>query len=172
MEDSTQLYMETHMREFAIKLHESVNDLYDGKNYSVHLDMVAEIANRWIHLIPEPYRILVLDGCYLHDAIENCRLTYNDIREQTNTTVADIVYAVTNEKGRTRKERANDKYYQGIKDTEFATFVKLCDRIANMEYSKKSGSRMYEMYKKENSDFISKLWTDKYKDMFFHLETI
>jgi len=67
--------------------------------------------------------------------------------------VADIIYAVSNEKGKNRKERANDKYYEGIRQTEGASFVKICDRIANVQYSKMTGSKMFEMYKKENEHF-------------------
>jgi hypothetical protein len=38
----------------------------------------------------------------------------------------------------------------------------MCDRIANVEYSKISGSRMFDVYKKENEDFINKLGINKY----------
>ena len=34
--------------------------------------------------------------------------------------------------------------------------------IANVEYSKMSGSRMFEMYKKENEDFIKSLGLKEY----------
>jgi hypothetical protein len=64
---------------------------------------------------------------------------------------------LTNEKGKNRKERANAKYYEGIRNTPYAVFVKICDRIANVEYSKHSGSRMYDMYRKEFVDFIFEL---------------
>ncbi len=70
---------------------------------------------------------------------------------------ADIIYALTNEKGRNRAERGNDKYYEGIRNTPGAIFVKLCDRIANVQYSKMTKSRMFEMYKKENPEFMSKV---------------
>ena len=68
---------------------------------------------------------------------------------------------MSNEKGKNRKERANDKYYAGIRATKGAVFVKLCDRIANVQYSKMTKSRQYEMYKKENADFVKQLgWGD------------
>ena len=60
-----------------------------------------------------------------HDVIEDTRQTYNDVKKATSEMVAEIVYALTNEKGKTRKDRANTKYYDGIKDCEFATFVTL-----------------------------------------------
>lgn len=64
---------------------------------------------------------------------------------------------MSNEKGKTRAERANDKYYEGIRNTPGAVFVKLCDRIANVQYSKMTKSRMFEMYKKENLHFTKSL---------------
>jgi (p)ppGpp synthase/HD superfamily hydrolase len=75
------------------------------------------------------------------------------VKTQFDEEVADIIYAVTNDKGKNRKERAGDKYYEGIKNTPGAVFVKLCDRIANVQYGKMTKSRMFEMYKNENSDF-------------------
>ena len=50
----------------------------------------------------------------------------------------------------------------------------MCDRIANVQYSKMTGSRMFEMYKKENDEFIVKLGYDdtnthSYFEMFSYL---
>jgi (p)ppGpp synthase/HD superfamily hydrolase len=101
--------------------------------------------------------VTLREACLLavwgHDLIEDCRVSYNDVEYQLGRAVADIVYAVTNEKGKNRKERANEKYYMGIRETKGAVFVKLCDRIANVQYSKLTKSRMFEMYKKENDEF-------------------
>ena len=47
----------------------------------------------------------------------------------------EIAYALTNEKGRTRAERANEKYYEGIRSTKYAPMVKYADRIANLRFS-------------------------------------
>ena len=41
-----------------------------------------------------------------------------------------------------------------ICDTKFAPFIKACDRLANIRYSKETGSRMFDIYKKEMKDFI------------------
>ena len=143
---------------FAINAHAKTNHTYDGNPYSVHLSMVAMVGVKFIHLIPQQSRQDVLDALWLHDTLEDCRLTYNDILKISNEKVAELVYAVTNEKGRNRKERANEKYYKGICETEFATFIKLCDRIANVIYSSKTKSRMFEVYKKENEYFLKSLF--------------
>jgi hypothetical protein len=78
---------------------------------------------------------------------------------------AEIVYALTNEKGRTRHERAGEKYYKGIRETPYAPFVKLCDRLANVTYScsidsGRDGHRMREVYKSEMGVFLPALISD------------
>jgi (p)ppGpp synthase/HD superfamily hydrolase len=124
--------------------------------------------------------VTLRDACLVaawgHDLIEDCRVSYNDVKTHLGQEAADIVYAVTNEKGKNRAERANEKYYQGIRETPGAVFVKLCDRIANVQYSKMTKSRMFEMYSEENPKFEKMLGrhTD-YKhleSMFEYLENL
>lgn len=149
--------MESKIISFAIESHSKVNHLYDGKPYSVHLSMVAMYALKYIDLIPETQYGIIMNACWLHDTIEDCRLTYNDIKEIPGFEVAEMVYALTNEKGKNRKERANEKYYQGIVSVAFARFVKLCDRLANVKYSVDTHSKMIQVYHKENNLFIDSL---------------
>jgi (p)ppGpp synthase/HD superfamily hydrolase len=154
----------------AIDYHGNTNHLYDGQPYYIHLDMVDNVGKDFIRLIPEVDRQTVRSACWLHDTIEDTRKTWNDIKSEMNEQIADIVYALTNEKGKTRKERANDKYYEGIRNTPYATFVKICDRIANIEYSKKSGSSMFKKYMKEHDEFKKQLFTEEYSVMWAYLE--
>ena len=169
-------------RRFAFYCHKNVNHLYDGKPYETHLDAVGEIAKKYIYLIPSKDRDNVLGAIYLHDTIEDTRRTYNDIVKNSNKYVADLVYAVTTEKGKNRAQRANSKYYKDIRHTEYATFIKLCDRIANIEYGKSKGSSMFNTYKKEHNKFVKSLkksWWERlwykennYKPLFDHLEKL
>lgn len=157
-------------RLYACALHDITNHKYDGKSYTVHLEQVAEVAGQYLHhLYGAHEEDIVLAACWAHDTIEDCRVTYNDIKKALGEEVAEIVYVLTNEKGKNRKERANDKYYAGIAANPLATFVKVCDRIANFEYSIANGTWMAEMYAKENQEFVAKLFTGKYPDMFAHL---
>lgn len=142
---------------FAIEAHSKVNHLYDGKPYSVHLAMVAMYGQKYLDAIPDQCWETVLNACWLHDTIEDCRLTYNDIKQVAGYEVAEIVYAVTNDKGKNRKERAGENYYKGIRETAWAKYVKLCDRLANVKYSADTNSRMIEVYRKENESFLSGL---------------
>ena len=85
--------------------------------------------------------------------------------------IADIVYAVTDEKGKTREERKPKKLYDEMLYNMEAVFVKLCDRLANLKYSKdkyKSMSEdqiknakkppMFIKYCNEQEDFKKKLY--------------
>ena len=150
--------MNTKIIAFAIDAHNKVNHTYDGYPYSVHLSMVAMYAMKYIDLIPESHRDNIISAAWLHDTIEDCRLTYNDVKAVAGEEVAEIVYALTNDKGRNRKERADAKYYEGIINTPFARYVKLCDRLANVKYSKDTNSKMLKVYRKENALFISQLF--------------
>lgn len=152
----------------AINAHKVVCHKYDNHEYEHHLDMTDLIGKKFIYLIPEKDRSDVFGGIWEHDTIEDCGLTLNDVVKATNKRVGELAYACTNEKGRTRAERANNKYYRGIRNTEYATFVKLCDRIANVTYSLNSKNRMFEMYRKENTHFRRKLepWYLKYVRIF------
>ena len=151
--------MDNKIISFAIEAHSKTNHLYDGKPYSVHLAMVVRYANYYMpkHLSDE-IKEVIINSCWLHDTIEDCRLTYNDVKNIAGEQVADIVYALTNNKGKNRKERAGKDYYEGIRNTPNATFVKLCDRLANARYSLDTGSKMFEVYKKENNYFMDMLF--------------
>lgn len=134
--------------------------------------MVHDAAVKFIHLIPEEEQQNVLDSCWTHDVIEDCRQTYNDVREATNERVAEITYALTNEKGKNRAQRGSSKYYEEMKLVPGAVFVKICDRIANYTYSVSQGSKMAKMYEREMYGFTSKLYDPQYKEMFDFLESI
>lgn len=150
--------MKANQIDFCIEQHRSTNHMYDTYlPYEFHLRMVATAAKDFLHLLPKSLRESCEIAAYGHDLIEDTRVSYNDVKTVLGEQAADIVYAVSNEKGKNRKERANEKYYKGIRETPGAVFVKLCDRIANVQYSKMTQSRMFEMYRKENENFIQSL---------------
>ncbi len=159
-------------KEYAIECHTNTNHLYDGKPYLIHLEMVRDFATIFIDLINPEDEDTVIAGAWVHDVIEDTRQTYNDVKKATNKHVAEIAYALTNEKGKTREERANDKYYQGIFDNILAHYVKICDRLANIKYSKSLQTRMFDVYKNEYENFKKKLYKEEYKDMFNYMEKL
>ena len=144
--------------QWIFKQHDDTNHMYDTYlPYSFHLRMVSNVAKDYIHLLPKNLQVPAILAAWGHDLIEDTRVSYNDVKKELGYDAAEIVYAVSNEKGKNRKERANDKYYKGICETPGATFVKLCDRIANVQYSKMTKSIQFEMYKEENENFTNSL---------------
>lgn len=120
----------------------------------------------------------ILKAAICHDILEDTTLTYNDLADVIGKNAADIVYDVTNELGKNRKERAL-KTYPKIAANPKAIVVKVADRIANTAYSKDSGSSMYDKYCREFPDFKSHLYSSAsleafpvLKEMWFHLEMI
>ena len=164
------------IRQAAHELHQSVNEVYgDDLPYGFHLDMVVEgvICYGYLVCAREEDVLPLIFGSYYHDSIEDARQSYNDVvraarkwmTEEQAQMAAEIVYALTNEKGRNREERAGEKYYQGIRATPYAPFVKLCDRLANVTYScsvdsGRDGNRMREVYKNEMGKFLPALISD------------
>lgn len=155
----------------AYNLHDvEVNQKYgdnDSLPYSYHLKLVVQAAIMHMSNVLMSYDDImpVLFGAAFHDSIEDARQTYNDIvkiakeymSEDQAIMAAEIVYAVTNEKGKTRGERANDKYYAGIRATKYAPFIKMCDRMANMSHSFTTHSSMAKKYAKEMLHFIESI---------------
>lgn len=148
--------------EFAKNMY--AGQLYDGKDYyETHLQYVVdEIADLLadadfnVYSFTDDFCEDLLSCGYLHDNMEDCGTTFNQLKDTFNEFIANVVYACTNEKGKTRKERQNDKFYSELAAQEYASFVKLADRIANTWYSKQSGSSMYQKYISERENFITK----------------
>jgi (p)ppGpp synthase/HD superfamily hydrolase len=158
------------IRERAHEVHRQVNQSYgDGLPYGYHLDMVAMNVREFGYLVcvEERDMLPLFFGAFFHDSIEDARLTYNDVKrlalqwmdDREAAMATEIVYALTNDKGRTRSERAGDRYYAGVRETPYAPFVKLCDRLANIAFScsNESGinSRMRETYREELPHFLT-----------------
>lgn len=186
-------------KEWAIQQHRDTNHKYANIiPYEFHLEMVAEVARRfkdvWGKLYGENSFYHALYACYGHDLLEDTRVSFNDITHELARsfigyetliygadTAAYIIYALTNEKGKNREERANDKYYEGIRNTPGAVFVKLCDRIANVKFSLFTGGSMLGKYEKENMHFLQSLgifneqrdtvdgWANPYEEMALYL---
>jgi hypothetical protein len=161
-----------HIRKMAHELHQSVNQTYgEDLPYGYHLDMVVNGIRDYGHLVlaREDDLIPLFFGGYYHDSIEDARLTYNDVLKEARSmmteeqalTATEIAYALTNDKGRTRAERAGEKYYKGIRETPYAPFAKLCDRLANITYSCSGvdgdNLRMKEVYKAEMPHFLTSI---------------
>ncbi|GEM_PF-6005174 len=142
---------------------------WSGWNYQVHLDRVDDAICDFgfgDKTIPG-YRRRV--AAIFHDMIEDCGWTYNDIVEFVNSTIgsswgdpkviADICYALTDEKGRNRKERKPDKLYDEMAIERDYIVGKNADRIVNRERAGKAS-----LYNKEYPEYRAKLYTKGHCD--------
>jgi len=184
------------LKEYIYNRHDiDCNQKYGGNlPYSFHLKAVEAQGEKFIHLVRAGhvfntenqfskgvmYEEIVKLALSAHDLIEDGRLSYNDIKEMASNLgnsvagemVADIVYCCTDEKGKTRAERKNEKYYKELSENKLAVFVKLADLSANTLFSKLTGSSMYEKYKSEFPKFKDKVYVPEYEEFFNYLENI
>jgi len=167
--------------QWCIDRHRATNHYYDKYlPYEFHLRMVVQVLQDFEHLLDcdsdSKYREVIALSCYGHDLIEDTRVSFNECVERLGTTCAEIIYAVTNEKGKDRSERASANYYLGIRAIKEAVFIKLCDRIANVQYSKMTKSSMFDRYKKENENFQKMMGRHTeykmYEEMFLYLDKL
>ncbi len=134
-------------RDFAIKAHG--DQKYGGQPYIVHLDAVANILR--------PNGSFARIVGYLHDVLEDTKVTYEELADAFGSVVADLVLILTDEGLDTRRERkakSNAKLRAVKADRQLALIVKAADRLANMRESAKGGAgSKLEMYRREHPEF-------------------
>lgn len=117
--------------------------------YEDHLDMVVEVGNRFGFGGDQEMG----SAMYLHDTIEDTDTSYTDIHKRFGEGVAELVYAVTSERGRNRKEK-NQKTYPKLREAGTrAICLKLMDRIANVQYGLATPNGKVDMYRAEYPEF-------------------
>ena len=127
---------------------------YADGPYHLHLASVVEVLRS--HGVVAP---IILAAAWLHDIIEDQPYQYHDVvnafqkeghSRQTGIEVADIVYDLTDELGKSRKER-KAKTLPKLNNKLEAQIVKLADWIANVSQSKlgTEPDPKLGMYKKE-----------------------
>ena len=181
------------IKKYAINLHATRQQLYAaefGLPYSFHLKMVESNVIKFQKYIPDTgdeqlylRKDIVTRFCaaaYCHDLLEDTGITYNDLKIVAGKEVADIVYDVTDELGKNRDER-HKKTYPKIAKNPSAVFLKLCDRIANIEFgifvTEKCNvnAKMLSRYVYEHAEFVNALQnesTTQLNPMFDELNSI
>lgn len=134
-------------------LHWHGDQKYGDKPYSFHLNSVAQIG------VDAGLPAQVIAACWLHDVLEDCPVNYSEIKKEFGAEIAEMVYCVTDELGRNRKERKL-KTYPKLSKNRDAICIKLCDRIANIESSLANNPGLLSMYKKEHPEFVKWLKKD------------
>jgi (p)ppGpp synthase/HD superfamily hydrolase len=152
---------------WILQQHIDTNHFYDEYlPYEFHLRMAFQAYKDWKHLIPSEAQPICYLAAWGHDLIEDTRTTYNDVKKVLGKEAAEIIRAVTNYgRGRDRDERMPDFCYEDICNTPGGTFTKLCDRIANVQYSKMTKSSMFKKYKEENDHFFKMLKYSEFHEL-------
>lgn len=157
----------------AALLHAHSGKFYDGYPYLYHLDMVAD-KYEWLWFDYTYSEEIDKFAIYFHDTIEDCGLTYNDVRayakqylvgkelagvefvDGISSQLADAVFCLTNLRGKTRKERQSDEWYEVLCGNSMAVKIKYADKFANLSYSVETNSSMAGVYRKEWPEFHQK----------------
>jgi len=158
IEDNTSKLLECW--DFASKHHKG--QWYGSKPYMYHLKKVSDVA---LDLKFTDESILM--SCLLHDIIEDTEISYKDVKENFGEEVAEIVYCVTDELGRSRKERKS-KTYKKIRNNPKSIVVKLCDRISNITESMGNDNynlKLMKMYLDEHNEFVNGISNDDSLDL-------
>lgn len=147
------------------------DQLYSGNlPYFVHLQEVYDVSLEF--------------GCtqnvsiasYLHDILEDTDYTFDDLWRVFGWQIAMLVFLVTDEAGKNRKERKENTYNKTASNLE-AVQLKLCDRIANVRNCIKTNNlKLFEMYVSEHDDIVkmASIYLDNQPilNMISHLDSI
>jgi len=173
----------TDFRKWAYKKHDvDCNQKYNGNlPYSFHLGIVESHVEKYGEILSfgrssetemKSEHMMAIMGAIGHDLIEDARVTYNDLEHKVGKNVANIIYCLTDEKGRNRNERHSDIYFEELAKNEIAVFVKLCDIISNVKFSLLTNSSMYNKYRKEYPYLKEKLYNNRFDVLFTDLEKL
>ena len=114
--------LEQKAKDLATELHEGQYRKDNITSYITHPEAVVQLL----------YEIGITDenticAAWLHDSIEDCDITYNQIKEEFNEEIADMVQTLTRDVNR-------EEYKQRIRDADYHTqMIKLADTIHNCE---------------------------------------
>lgn len=136
--------------EYSRNCYNDANCEYDGKNYfDTHILMVVDIICRFEKVFNNPNDFIITKKAgYGHDLIEDAKITYNNIKDNSNKDVADVILAVTDVPAETRLLRHLLTMPKTIKDHR-AIILKMSDIYGNAQYSKSTDSSMYKKYASE-----------------------
>lgn len=153
-------------KEYFTNAHDETNHTYvDEKSYAeTHLQHTATITQRFAQIVGLTIEEteLAISAAWGHDAVSDARVTHNDIlKTLQSATLAKLCCNLCEDvHGTTRDERNSPAYYERLRSHKLSVFVKICDRIANVEQGTWEGtSSMPKRYAKEFPEFYNELCT-------------
>jgi guanosine-3',5'-bis(diphosphate) 3'-pyrophosphohydrolase len=148
------------------------NQMYGGyKPYMYHINQVKKVCDKFIDLYnwSSHDRYVIETAVMCHDLLEDTDTSYEELEDLFGNDVAQIVFNVSGF-GDNRKERNKDAYSK-IKTDDRSIFVKLCDRISNVEESATNMKKL-TMYREEYEIFKHHVFNGEFKEMWRYLDDL
>lgn len=150
-------------RNYAIEKH--WGQMYGDKPYSYHLD---QVANKIKSIEIRYNKNLLIEVAYLHDVLEDTKVTYKELKQAFGVDIAGAVYALTT---------SDIPLRNNLLCNHDAMKVKLVDRYCNVKSCIKDNKlHLLEKYKKQkdlfqNGDFNETGFIEVYKNLKYMLKT-
>jgi (p)ppGpp synthase/HD superfamily hydrolase len=133
---------------YARLAHKGQTRKYTGVPYISHPERVARRVSEFTN------DKNVVAAAWLHDTIEDCGITYDELMEEFNKEVADIVWNLTNpskwypELSRTDRKKMDREHLKQC--SEKVQLIKCIDRIDNLNEMKEAENSFKLLYSKES----------------------
>ena len=129
--------------DFANKAHEGQLDDSGKPYFLTHCTQVAGLVTL---TCPEDYNLIC--AAYLHDVVEDCGFTYEELIKEFDQDIADLVMEVTH-------EGTNDNvgYYFPRLNTQRGIVLKFADRMSNLSRMECWNDKRQDQYLRK-----SKFW--------------
>ena len=127
---------------------------YGNRPFIEHPKDVARLAEKY------GFSNTVIAAAWLHDTEDSTTITLTTLEYNFPSTLINLVFAVTDEPGKNRKERALKTLPKIRVFGSDAVGLKLCDRLSNVQAAIRDKSSLLNMYKKEYPEFKKILYKE------------
>lgn len=132
---------------------------YGSNDYLYHLLEVFNILEEHKLSMLDVHQAPVLIASILHDILSDTNVSKEYLLHSFGPRIFDIVAAVTDEPGESRKDRWA-KTAPKIRTNLDAINLKIADRIANLKFSTNTKCKKLKMYVKEHPNFVGELYSE------------
>lgn len=140
---------------FAVEAHKNQTRKYTGEPYIYHPIQVATILVE--NFAGDPPPAFILAACLLHDVVEDCGVSFTEIRRQFGDEVAAAVMHLTDLVTKDQGNRETRKFLEAIRIRNaptYAQLIKLADLISNTESIEKHDPDFAVVYMKEKAQIL------------------
>jgi (p)ppGpp synthase/HD superfamily hydrolase len=141
-------------RKFGSKAHSGQVRKYTGEPYFTHCEAVAERVMKFVHDDE------VIAAALLHDTVEDCDVSIEEIAEEFGETVAEYVWYLTKPPsfiGDRAKRKEHDRNRLRIAP-EVVRLIKINDVMHNSMSIKEHDPEFWERFKEETIELLRNLY--------------